>query len=143
VKQVTYLDGLPLAGDLVATGYAQWSAELQQEFRDNAHNGVVGGRLLLEDERTRVWDIRLAPGERVAAHRHVLDYFWTALTNGQSLQHTHDGTTRTVRYTAGETRAYTFGPGEFLLHDLQNTGDDVLAFITVELKQSANRPLSL
>lgn len=140
---MTYLDRLPLAGELVATGFAQWPAEIRQEFEDNAHNGTVGGRLLLEDERTRVWDIRLEPGERVAAHRHVLDYFWTALTDGQSLQHTHDGTTRTVRYTAGDTRAYTFEAGEFLLHDLQNTGSGVLAFITVELKQSANQPLPL
>ncbi|MDX3434166.1 hypothetical protein PV664_35460 [Streptomyces sp. ME01-18a] len=140
---MTYLDRLPLAGELVATGFAQWSTAIRQEFEDYAYNGRVGGRLLLEDERTRVWDIRLEPGERVAAHRHVLDYFWTALTDGQSLQHTHDGTTRTVRYTAGDTRAYTFRSGEFLLHDLQNTGDDVLAFITVELKYSANQPLPL
>ncbi|MFF9915656.1 hypothetical protein [Streptomyces sp. NPDC013457] len=140
---MTYLDRLPLAGSLLATDYGQWSPELRQEFEDNAFNGQVGGRLLLEDDRTRVWEIRLAPGERVSPHRHVLDYFWTALTDGRSLQHTHDGTTRSVSYLAGETRAYTFDRGEYLLHDLQNTGDNLLAFITVELKQSANRPLPL
>ncbi|MGY4920386.1 hypothetical protein ACWD9K_35270 [Streptomyces sp. 900116325] len=140
---MTYLDKLPLAGSLLATNYDQWSPELLQEFQDSAFNAKVGGQLLLEDDRTRVWEIRLTPGERVAVHRHVLDYFWTALTDGQSLQHTHDGTTRTVNYHSGETRAYTFGPGEYLLHDLQNTGDNDLAFITVELKQSANKPLPL
>ena len=30
----------------------------------------------------RVWTIRLKPGERIGFHRHVLNYFWTAVTGG-------------------------------------------------------------
>ncbi|MFD7325769.1 hypothetical protein ACFV9D_32635 [Streptomyces sp. NPDC059875] len=63
------------------------------------------------------------------------------MTAGRSRQHTDDGTTREVTYTAGETRHFTFGPGEFLLHDLDNTGDTPLAFVTVEFKQGADTPL--
>ena len=44
-----------------------------------------------------MWEIRLAPGERWHAHRHVLDYFWTAVNAGSSRQHTHDGTVRDPR----------------------------------------------
>jgi predicted metal-dependent enzyme (double-stranded beta helix superfamily) len=36
--------------------------------------GDVGTRLLLEDERVRVWEVRLAPGEEGAVHRHTLDH---------------------------------------------------------------------
>jgi oxalate decarboxylase/phosphoglucose isomerase-like protein (cupin superfamily) len=91
----------------------------------------------------RVWEIRLAPGERFHAHRHVLDYFWTAVAAGRSRQHTADGSTREVSYAAGETRHFTFAEGEFLLHDIENAGDTELVFTTVEHLDSANAPLPL
>src|SRR6478609_7969239 len=84
-----------------------------------------------------------APGERWHAHRHVLDYFWTAVNAGRSRQHTSDGTTRDVSYGAGETRHFTFAAGEFLLHDIENVGDTDLVFTTVEHLDSANAPLDV
>ena len=36
--------------------------------------GDIGTKLLFEDDRVRVWELRLAPGERSAVHRHDLDY---------------------------------------------------------------------
>jgi hypothetical protein len=36
--------------------------------------GNVGSKLLFEDDRVRVWELRLATGERSAVHRHDLDY---------------------------------------------------------------------
>ena len=100
-----------LAGQVVAENFAGWSAEIRQEFADNSHNHQVGSVLLSETDEVKVWSIRLAPGERVPAHRHVLNYFWTALTDGISLQHTDDGTTRRVVYRAGDTRHFSF-PGD-------------------------------
>ncbi|HEY3471414.1 MAG TPA: hypothetical protein VGL47_40205 [Amycolatopsis sp.] len=138
-----FLSDLPLAGELVATGFAGWSPELRAEFEAHAHDGAVGSRLLSENDRVRVWEIRLAPGERWHAHRHVLDYFWTAVTAGRSRQHTSDGTTREVAYTAGETRHFTFAEGQYLLHDIENAGATELVFTTVEHLDSANAPLPL
>ena len=36
--------------------------------------GEVGTKLLFEDDRVRVWQVRLAPGEQGAVHRHELDH---------------------------------------------------------------------
>jgi hypothetical protein len=36
--------------------------------------GGVGTRVVFENDRVRVWELDLAPGERSAAHRHDLDY---------------------------------------------------------------------
>src|SRR5687768_9231762 len=96
-----FLTDAPLAGTVVATDYEGWSDELRREFETHAHDAHVGSRLLSENDRVRVWDIRLEPGERWHAHRHVLDYFWTAVYAGRSRQHTADGTTREVSYGAG------------------------------------------
>ena len=139
----SFLQDIPLAGDLIASDFEGWSDALRQEFEDHAFDPEVGSRLLSENERVRVWEIRLAPGERWHAHRHVLDYFWTAITPGRSWQHTFDGTTRDVSYTAGETRHFVFGSGEYLLHDIENIGDQELIFTTVEHLDSANDPLPL
>lgn len=138
-----FLQDLALAGELVAENFEGWPEEIKQEFEDLAFDGHVGSRLLSENDRVRVWEIRLAPGERWHAHRHVLDYFWTAVTAGRSRQHTFDGTTRDVAYDAGETRHFHFGPGEYLLHDIQNIGDAELIFTTVEHLDSENEPLPL
>ena len=35
--------------------------------------GPIGTRMLFENDRVRVWEVRLAPGEEGAVHRHQLD----------------------------------------------------------------------
>ena len=76
-------------------------------------------------------------------HRHVLDYFWTAVYGGRGRQHVHDGTTVEYTYAPGETRHETYGKGEFKVHDLENLGDKEMVFMTVEFKDSANKPMPL
>ncbi|HEY5853196.1 MAG TPA: hypothetical protein VIW24_03860 [Aldersonia sp.] len=138
-----FLADLPIAGELVATDFASWPDWLKTEFAEHSHDGHVGSTLLSESPRVRVWEIRLGPGERWHAHRHVLDYFWTAVNAGRSRQHTHDGTVREVTYDAGETRHFHFEAGEYLLHDIENIGDTELVFTTVEHLDSANSALPL
>ena len=36
--------------------------------------GGVGTKVVFEDDRVRVWVVKLAPGERGAVHRHELDH---------------------------------------------------------------------
>ncbi len=128
-----------------ARNLAQWPADIAAEFAREAANPnpCVGSTLLSENERTRVWIIRLAPGERIGFHRHVLDYFWTSVNGGRGRQHVHDGATVEYSYQPGETRHETYGKGEFKVHDLENTGDAEMIFMTVEFKDSANAPLPL
>lgn len=109
-----------------------------------AGNGMVGQRLLSETDEVRVWRIALAPGERVPFHKHVLNYFWTATSAGRARSRYADGRSVDSEYQVGTTRHYSFGPGESMVHDLENIGDTDLSFTTVELKLgSANRPLPL
>jgi quercetin dioxygenase-like cupin family protein len=124
---------------------AEWSAALKQEFEreEKAHNGCVGNQLVSENDKVRVWTIRLRPGERFGFHRHVLDYFWTAVSGGRGRQHLMDGTTVEYSYQPGETRHETYGAGEYKVHDLENIGDKELVFMTVEFLGSANKPLAI
>jgi len=118
-----------------------WPAELRRELAANTANGCVGQALLSETDRVRVWSLSLAPGERIGFHRHVLDYFWTALTDGRARSHYGDGRTIEAVYRAGDTRHMHYAEGESMIHDLENIGDTVLAYTTVEFLDSANAPL--
>ena len=122
-----------------------WPHWLAQEFEQERQrpNRCVGTELLSEADRVRIWTIRLKPGERVGFHRHVLDYFWSAISPGRGRQHLQDGSTVEHTYRAGETRHETYGKGEFKVHDLENIGDTELVFATVEFLNSANAPLSV
>jgi beta-alanine degradation protein BauB len=122
-----------------------WPPAIAAEFEREKHNnnGCVGSTLVSETDRVRVWIIRLAPGERIGFHRHVLDYFWTAVSGGRGRQHIHDGTTVEYTYQPGETRHETYGAGECKVHDLENLGDKEMVFMTIEFLNSANKPLPI
>ncbi|MGW0534823.1 hypothetical protein [Streptomyces sp. NPDC003032] len=126
-----------LTSTVVAKGFARWSPELHTEFDDNAHHDRVGQTLVHETDLVRVWETHLQPGERLPVHRHVRDYSWTALTGGRARQHASDGTSREISYVRGQTLHFRCDGGRHHLHDLKNIGDDVLSFLTVEIKGGA------
>jgi quercetin dioxygenase-like cupin family protein len=127
------------------TDRSAWPPAIAAEFEreKQSHNGCVGNALVSESDRVRVWTIRLAPGERIGFHRHVLDYFWTSVSGGKGRQHLMDGTTVEYTYQPGETRHETYGPGEYKVHDLENLGDKEMVFMTIEFLSSANKPLAI
>ncbi|WP_431776765.1 cupin domain-containing protein [Streptomyces cucumeris] len=113
------------------------------EERAAAHgNRDVGTRLLFENDAVRVWEVRLASGERAPLHCHALDYFWTCVDAGTAGQITMNGSdwqrTR-VDYAVGDTRFFPHGQGTRTIHDLHNIGDTTLRFITVELLGTAHQ----
>ena len=42
----------------------------------------IGTRLLYENDRVRVWDLALAPGESTGMHRHENDYLYVVIGGG-------------------------------------------------------------
>lgn len=120
-----------------------WSDDFKAEFREGQFNGCVGTRLLSESDRVRVWEVRLAPGERLPFHRHVLDYFWTATTDGKGLTHYHDGRVGHPVYKAGDTGHFRFSEGEFMIHDMRNVGTSDFVFTTVEFLDSINAAIDV
>ena len=118
-----------------------WSEALRAELRSAAKNGKVGSRIVSETDRVRVWLIEMQPGERLPFHTHVLDYFWTATSAGKARSRYADGEVAEVTYEIGDTKHFSFGAGEAMTHDLENIGDTVLSFTTVEFLDSANAPL--
>ncbi|MFK7965897.1 MAG: hypothetical protein AB8C46_18210 [Burkholderiaceae bacterium] len=43
----------------------------------------VGTKVVFENDRVRVWDLVLEPGEETGMHRHDMSYIWYAIQGGQ------------------------------------------------------------
>ena len=43
----------------------------------------IGSRLLFENDRVRVWDLQLAPGQSTGLHRHEHDYLYVVIGDGR------------------------------------------------------------
>lgn len=128
---------------MTVENFSHFPAEIAAELRDGKISGRVGSDLVSETDRVRVWHLALEPGERLGFHRHVLDYFWTATSGGSSRSHYGDGRVADMDYHPGQTSHFHFEKGESMVHDLTNTGQSRLTFVTVEFKDSANAPLDL
>jgi hypothetical protein len=120
-----------------------WPSGLRAEFVAALGSGRVGTRLVSQTDKVRVWLLTLAPGERIGFHTHVLDYFWTAVSGGKGRSRYSTGEVREVVYMPGDTQHHKYGPGEFMIHDLENIGATSLVFTTVEFLDSTNRPLAI
>ena len=93
----------------------------------------VGTTLLFENDRVRVWDLRLEPGESTGMHRHVHDYLYVVVGDGKLQGVSADG-------EQGEPTARKDGEVVFnqvdteAVHAAINAGDGPWRNIIVELK---------
>ena len=108
-------------------------ADYAEELAAAPNNLDVGTTLWFENERVKVWDLKLNPGERGPFHAHTRHYFWTVVEGSRGLQRFANGTFVVRDYEEGETRFLEHTPQAALIHDLENVGDRILRFVTVEL----------
>ncbi len=92
--------------------------------------GQVGTRVLMENDRVRVWELALAPGESSDWHHHVLDYITVGLTNSEMRREMEDGTGDETNPTVGEARF----AAAHELHVVTNVGAAPHRNILIELK---------
>ena len=94
----------------------------------------VGTKLLFENDRVRVWDLRLAPGESTGMHRHETDYLYVVIGGG-ALQTVHGDGRRDPprRMEDGDVRFRSVAEGENV-HEAVNAGEESWCNIVIELK---------
>jgi hypothetical protein len=107
--------------------------DYRDELEAAPHNLQLGTSVWFENDRIRVWEVLLEPGERGEFHAHTTNYFWTVVEGSRGLQRFADGTFVVRDYLVGETKYLEHSPEHFLIHDLENVGGSRLRFVTVEL----------
>ena len=95
----------------------------------------VGTTLLFENDRVRVWDLALQPGEHLEKHVHHNDYLFFVVSGG-ALRHVDDANpanSRDVRYE--NDQVVFLEAGEGLVHErLVNVGPTPYRNLVIELK---------
>lgn len=109
------------------------TAEFTGELEAVEANRDVGTKLLFENDRVRIWEIDLAPGERVPFHFHSTTYFWVCVDGSRAIGREADGTMHVFDHKPGDVDFLPLPGGEALVHDLENAGDSRMRFVTVEL----------
>ena len=100
-------------------------------------NANIGTKLVGAADGMKIWHLRLAPGETLAAHRHDRPYFWTVLGDGKARSRTGDGRVVDVIYRAGDTQHFPdLSATKAFIHDLTNMGAAELVFVTVEFDRA-------
>jgi mannose-6-phosphate isomerase-like protein (cupin superfamily) len=96
----------------------------------------VGTRLLFENERVRVWDFALAPGESLERHVHRTDYVYIVVSGGL-LRVSDPGDTSRYRDVQFEDDQVTFVPvqGEKVDNRHTNVGGKPHRNFVIELKK--------
>ena len=93
----------------------------------------IGTRLLFENDRVRVWDLALAPGESTGMHRHENDYLYVVIGGGKLQGVSSDGVKREARDMEDGQVHWRDVDGEDV-HEAINVGDGPWRNIIVELK---------
>ncbi len=106
--------------------------DFADELTGAEDNHEIASELLFENDRVRVWELALDPGERAPFHCHALPYFFVCVDAGRALTRLPDGNAVTVDYEVGDTWFTDLADGAEI-HDLENVGDTRLRFTTVEL----------
>jgi quercetin dioxygenase-like cupin family protein len=92
----------------------------------------VGTRVLFENDRVRVWEMVLRPGEESTRHVHESDYLFVYLSHSKIQLMTDDGPPETSEQRPGFVQYTDVGQG--IVHAVKNVGDSEHREILVELK---------
>lgn len=93
---------------------------------------AVGTKLLFENDRVRVWDLQLPPGESTGLHRHSSDFLYVVIGDGEFQTGFADGSRDPARKMVdGDVRFREVGAG--IVHEGINIGSTPWRNIVVEL----------
>ncbi|PIF43269.1 hypothetical protein CLU96_0173 [Chryseobacterium sp. 52] len=118
-----------------ASNWTFWGKAEKEALKSGTENFSVGDHIVFENDEFRVWSIHLAPGHQLPFHKHTYRYFWSALSSGTSRSWYSDGSVSETHYESGDTVYFEkLSEENYFIHNLENTGDTQLIFLTVEFK---------
>ena len=112
----------------MADGLAQW----REKWQSDAAEGPVAQRIVFENDRVRVWEIALEPGEELAVHTHRSNYLIVTIESSEMEVREHTGELRQSRTGAGDVSWTDVGAGQ--THSLRNVGTTRFRNRVIELK---------
>jgi mannose-6-phosphate isomerase-like protein (cupin superfamily) len=96
---------------------------------------TVGTKLMFENERIRVWDLSLQPGQSLEKHVHHEDYVFIVLEGGSLVHVDDEDASKDVAVNYETDQVVWLEAGAGLVHNkLVNVGDKPYRNLVIELK---------
>lgn len=114
--------------------FKNWNSTKILELQNSNKSDRIGDTLLFEDDHIKVWSIILKPGDKLSFHKHTKNYTWICLTQGTAISYYENGRIVKIRYQKGDVSYYDHDTKGDFVHNLENIGDLLLNFNTVEYK---------
>jgi quercetin dioxygenase-like cupin family protein len=103
--------------------------QVQKEWPDALHGASNVYKLIMENDRVRVLDVKFKPGDKAAMHSHP-DHVVYVLADGTLKLNLPDGTSQQFELKAGQALWIGAGP-----HETTNLGKTEAHLVVVELKK--------
>lgn len=114
--------------------FKNWKSSILKELRnDPIGESFTGAHLLFENDYLKLWDITLAPGERLPFSMKSTNYSWTCLSGGQTISRSADGTINMYKIEKGEICFFHFKNKKHI-SDIENVGKNIMVIHIVEYK---------
>ena len=110
-----------------------WDPSKLMELKSNSIDDRLGQKLLFENNRIKVWEVILFPGESLPFRKISVNYTFTSMTEGLAISRNANGKIVLVRIKEGDSM-YLDHEGRQTIYDLKNIGEDTLFLHALEFK---------
>ncbi len=112
--------------------FDSWPIDKLDELTHGDICKELGQKVLYEDHRTRLWQLRMLPGERRPFTNHTSNYNWECTTGGTLLTRNANGRISLVILEKGESDNCQRSQ-QTSINDLENLGAETVEFVIKEL----------
>lgn len=112
-----------------------WEQEKIDELLHQNITSSLSNRLVFENESVKLWDLHLAPGERIPFRKHNTNYGWVCTTGGLALTRYGNGKIDMVKLNPGDTEYFEYR-GKNYVNDLENIGEHPIIINILEYKET-------
>ena len=111
-----------------------WEQEKIDELLHQEITDALSEKLVFENESVKLWDLHLAPGDRIPFRKHNTNYVLACTTGGLALTRYGNGKIDMVKLNPGDSE-YFENRGKDYVNDFENIGEHPIIINILEYKE--------
>ncbi len=110
-----------------------WEQEKIEELFHRDLSDSLSNRLVFENERVKLWDLYLGPGERIPFRKINTNFGWVCPTGGLAICRHGNGKINMVKLEPGDAEYFECRSKNYV-YDLENVGEHPISINILEYK---------
>lgn len=105
--------------------FSPWQSHLLSELKNENITTSLGQELLFKNESMKIWDVMLAPGERLPFRKINCNFSFVSITDGMIITRSGNGRIGLHHLEKGDSQ-YMPLENSNTIYDIENIGEDTL-----------------